>query len=212
MTAIAILGSGRVSHALAGKLAAAGHDLFIGSRDPEASASAWDGEPVTVLDAAGAASNASVIINATPGDTSVERLSGLASELDGKVLVDIANATVRGEGNQPGGLLYPTGSLGEELQAALPGVRVVKTLNTMLFTVMGAPDSLSAAPTAFVSGDDDSAKADVKGLLGDLGWPEEQILDLGGIVSARGPEAMILLVPHIMQARGMKPFALTVIS
>ncbi|WP_134738091.1 NAD(P)-binding domain-containing protein [Nocardioides sp. 503] len=212
MTSIAILGSGRVSHSLAGGLAAAGHDVHVGSRDPGASAASFEGTGVSVVDVATAVAAASVVVNATPGDTSVERLSALAAELDGKVLVDVANATVRGEEGQPGGLLYPAGSLAEELQAALPGVRVVKTLNTMLFTVMAAPDSLSAAPTVFVSGDDAAAKAEVQGLLGDLGWPESQILDLGGVVSARGPESMILLVPHIMQARGMKPFALTVIS
>jgi len=212
MTSIAILGSGRVSHALADKLASAGHDIFIGSRDPEASSGSWDGKSVTVLDAAGAVGAASVVVNATPGDTSVERLGALSTELDGKVLIDIGNATVRGGDGLPGGLLYPTSSLAEELQAALPGVRVVKTLNTMLFTVMVAPDSLSSAPTVFVSGDDDSAKGEVKSLLADLGWADDQILDLGGIASARGPEAMILLVPHILQARGMKPFALTVIS
>lgn len=212
MTAIAILGSGRVSRALASKLSSAGHDVYIGSRDPRASAAAWDEESVTVLDPAGAVSAASLVVNATPGDTSVQRLRGLAVELDGKVLVDVANATVRGEGNQPGGLLYPNGSLGEQLQAALPGVRVVKTLNTMLFTVMAAPDSLSTPATVFLSGDDDAAKSQVRALLGDLGWPADQVLDLGAIVSARGPEAMMLLVPHIMQARGMAPFALTVVS
>ena len=38
MASIAVLGSGRVGQALAPKLAAAGHEVVVGSRDPEASA------------------------------------------------------------------------------------------------------------------------------------------------------------------------------
>jgi len=212
MTTVAILGSGRVSRVLASAFTAAGHEVLIGSRDPEALSSSWDGPAVTITDPAGAITAAEVVVNATPGDSAVERLGALSAELDGKILVDVANATERGADGRPGGLLYPSTSLGEELQAALPGVRVVKTLNTVLFVVMGAPGMLSSPPTAFLSGDDEAAKATVRGLLGDLGWTDDHVLDLGGIVSARGAEAMMLLVPHIMQAQGMKPFALTVVS
>jgi len=52
----------------------------------------------------------------------------------------------------------------------------------------------------------------VRGVLGDLGWPEEQVLDLGGIVTARGPEAMMLLVPDVMKARGFAPFAISIVA
>ena len=86
----------------------------------------------------------------------------------------------------------------------------MKSLNTMLFTVMAAPRSLSNSPTVFVSGDDADAKGQVKALLADLGWPAGQVLDLGGIQSARATEAMILMVPYLIAARGFKPFALTV--
>ncbi|MFI5957387.1 NADPH-dependent F420 reductase [Cryptosporangium sp. NPDC051539] len=212
MTTIALLGSGRVSRALAAAFAGAGHDVRVGSRDPDAVAQSWNGPSVTITGVREAAAAAEVVVNATPGETSVGRMSELKHELEGKILVDVANATRRGAGNQPGELIYPNGSLAEELQAALPAVRVVKALNTVLFMVMAAPDSLSAPPTAFVSGDDEDAKSTVRGLLADIGWPGERVLDLGGIQSARGAEAMILLVPYIMKAWGMKPFALTVLS
>jgi 8-hydroxy-5-deazaflavin:NADPH oxidoreductase len=45
----------------------------------------------------------------------------------------------------------------------------------------------------FVSGDNEAAKAEVKGLLHDLGWKDEGIIDLGGIKTARGPESYIML-------------------
>jgi len=212
MTNIAILGSGRVGRALAPALQAAGHDVVVGSRDPEATAAAWEGPEVSVVSVADAVSGADVVVNATPGDSALDRLSALKDELDGKILVDVSNATERGADGMPGGLVYPNSSLAEHLQAALPGTQVVKTLNTMLFMVMTSPDALSGAPTAFLSGDDDAAKDVVRGLLGDLGWPEGQVLDLGGIRSARGPEAMMLLVPDVMKARGFAPFAVTIVA
>jgi 8-hydroxy-5-deazaflavin:NADPH oxidoreductase len=152
----------------------------------------------------------SIVINCTPGDTSLERLSALRSELDGKILIDIANATELGANGMPGNLCYPNSSLAEHLQQVLPNTRIVKTLNTMLFTVIVDPHSLSTPPTAFVSGNDSAAKATVAQLLGDLGWPIDWILDLGDITTARGIEALILLVPHIIRARGFAPFALTI--
>jgi len=110
----------------------------------------------------------------------------------------------------PGGLCYPNSSLAEHLQAALPRTRVVKTLNTMLFTVMVNPQHLSTPPTAFLSGDAEDAKAAVASLLGDLGWPAEWITDLGDITTARGPEALMLLVPSLARRYGFAPFALAV--
>lgn len=86
---------------------------------------------------------------------------------------------------------------------------MVKTLNTMLFMVMTAPDTLATPPTAYVSGNDEAAKRTVTGLLGDLGWQPERIEDLGDITTARATEAMILVVPHILRRHGFKPFAVS---
>jgi len=212
MTTIALLGSGRVGRALASKLVATHHNVVIGSRDADTATRNWDGPAVTITDVAQAVRAADIVVNATPGESSTERLKGLRDALEGKILVDVSNAVTRGEGSMPAGLVYPNSSVAEHLQEALPGTRVVKTLNTMLFMVMTAPESLSAPPTAFLSGDDDDAKAVVRELLGDLGWPKEQVLDLGGISTARGPEAMILLVPDVLKSRGFAPFAISIVT
>jgi 8-hydroxy-5-deazaflavin:NADPH oxidoreductase len=208
MTTLAILGTGRVATALATRLAAAGHDIAIGSRDH--AAAAWRGPAVALVDHATAIRGASLVVNATPGATSLALLSSLADALAGRVLVDVANATAREPDGTPGGLLYPGDSLGERLQRALPRTRVVKTLSTMLFTVMANPRALAIPPTAFLSGDDDHAKTEVRGLLADLGWPPGWIEDLGDIRTARGVEAAMLLVPALVRRRGLAPFALTV--
>lgn len=126
------------------------------------------------------------------------------------MLVDVANATGRDEQGNPNGLLYPTGSLAERLQKELLATRVVKTLNTMLAPVMNDPAAFDAAPTAFLSGDDAAAKAQVRALLADMGWQDGWIRDLGGIATARKPEAIILLVSDAIKARGFKPFAVAI--
>ena len=211
MSTIAILGSGRVGTTLARKLATA-HDVSIGSRDPDKTSTNWEGPSVKITDVAEAAQGASIVVNATPGVSSVERLGALSTELEGKILVDVSNAVERGEAGEPGGLFYPNSSLAEHLQRALPHTRVVKTLNTMLFTVMVDRASLTTPATVFLSGDDEDAKGVVRDLLGGLGWTTEHILDLGGIRTARGPEALMLLVPDILGARGFAPFAVTVVA
>jgi predicted dinucleotide-binding enzyme len=182
--------------------------VTIGSRNVDEVSGKWADSVVAVAEPAEAVGAATVIVNATPGDSAVARLSALSEQLAGKILIDVANATERGPDGMPAGLSYPNSSLAEHLQEALPDTRVVKTLNTMLFPVMVDPRSLKTPPTAFLSGDDEEAKGIVRQLLGDLGWPEEWIEDLGGIASARGPEAAMMLVPSIMRSRGMVPFAI----
>ncbi len=196
MTTIAVLGTGRVGGNLATALARAGHDVTVADRSPGG--------------AAGAARTAEVVVNATPGAGSLERLVALREDLRGKILVDVSNATVDGPDGLPADLLYPGSSLAEHLQEALSDTRVVKTLNTMLFPVMTAPAMLSQVPDAFLSGDDPQAKQVVRALLTDLGWRTEWITDLGGIRTARATEAAILFVPHVIRSSGFTPFAISI--
>ncbi|AHH98147.1 NAD(P)-binding domain-containing protein [Kutzneria viridogrisea] len=212
MNTTAILGSGRVAAVLADKLAEAGRTVLVGTRNPAEAPANWTGRPVEFAEPEQAVRRAAVVINATPGDSSVRRLEALRDALRDKVLVDVSNATLRGPDGMPAGLVYPGSSLAEHLQQALPGTHVVKALNTMFFTVMANPRALSSPPTAFVSGNDPAAKAVVRGLLADLGWPPAWIEDLGDITTARGTEALVLLVPSILRNRGRKPFALSIVD
>jgi predicted dinucleotide-binding enzyme len=196
MTTIAVLGNGRVGGNLAAALTRAGHEVTVADRTPGA--------------AADAARRARIVINATPGAGSLERLAALRDELRGTLLVDVSNATTDGPDGLPADLLYPGSSLAEQLQEALPDTHVVKTLNTMLFPVMTAPATLTRTPTAFLSGDDPGAKQTVRELLADLGWHDEWITDLGGIRTARATEAAILFVPHVIRSSGFAPFAISI--
>lgn len=196
MNKIAMLGNGRVGGNLAAALTRAGHQVAVAGRTPGA--------------AARAARSARIVVNATPGAGSLERLTALREELRGKILVDVSNATADGPDGLPADLLHPGSSLAEQLQEALPETSVVKTLNTMLFPVMTAPAMLAQPPTAFLSGDDPEAKQTVRALLADLGWQQDWIADLGGIRTARATEAAILFVPHVIRADGFAPFAVSI--
>ncbi|MFD9291123.1 NADPH-dependent F420 reductase [Streptomyces sp. NPDC060030] len=208
MTNIGILGAGRVGTNLADKLAAAGHHVTLGARSP-GDTTAHPAPRITIADQRTTAGTTDIVINATPGDSSLDRLTDLRTELSGKILIDVSNATRDGDDGLPGDLCYPGSSLAEKLQAALPSTHVVKTLNTMLFMVMAAPETLASPPTVYVSGDDENAKKTVTGLLGDLGWQPAWIEDLGDIRTAGATEAMILVVPHILRRHGFQPFAVS---
>ena len=180
---IAILGSGKVAHALGAGWKKSGHDVIFGARD--ASATDPDFEITGLQDAL---ATGDVIVNAITGAMALEAITALdTSAMAGKTLLDVTNAV-----SETGDLVYPNSSLAEHLQAALRAVHVVKSLNTAAIEVQADP-SLVGPATVFVSGDNEAAKTQVKGLLHDLGWEDEGIIDLGGIRTARGPENYVLL-------------------
>jgi predicted dinucleotide-binding enzyme len=180
---IAILGSGKVAHTLGAGWKKAGHDVFFGARN--AGATDPDFEIVSLQ---AALETGDVVVNALTGAAALEVITSLdTTPLRGKTLLDAANAvTANGE------LVYPNSSLAEHFQTALPAAHVVKSLNTAAIEVQADP-SLTGPATVFVSGDDQGAKAEVVGLLHDLGWSDDGIIDLGGVATARGPENYIIL-------------------
>lgn len=194
MSSITVIGSGNVGRTLAAALHRAGHQVTMGRRDPAAGTVVDD---VPALDPATAIRDAEIVINATPGDASVDLFTPLTGSIGQRVFVDVSNAS------RPG--------TAAALQRAIPDARVVKTLSTVLFLVMAAPDTLSTMPTVFLSGDDDPAKATVQTMLNDLGWPSEHILDLGGIDTAAAVEATYPLALAVMQAHGFAPFSVTTV-
>ena len=180
---IGILGTGHVARLLAPAWANAGHEITLGSRDPGSKELDF---PVTTL--ADTVKWADVVVNATPGAATVATLSTVdPGRFAGKTLIDVGNAFTPAFA-----LVYPNSSLAEHLQAALPSARVVKSLNTGAMTLMADPRRIGPS-SVFLSGNDADAKATTAALLRDLGWSDDDIVDLGGVESARGPEHYSLL-------------------
>jgi NADPH-dependent F420 reductase len=112
---------------LAVRLAAAGVQVTLGSRDAERAATvaqevvaAWPDRTLDIrgTDNAGAAET-DVVVLATPWDSAVETLKPLRAPLVGKVVISMANALVR-EGREMLALIPPRGSVAAAVQAALP--------------------------------------------------------------------------------------------
>src|SRR4051794_35592720 len=121
-------GTGPAGRALAARLADSGCTVVIGSRDAARAAeirdkvrSRWpDRElPLEAADNSGAAS-ADIVVVATPWEAAAETAASLATELEGKVVVSMANALTRGEGGFSA-LVPGRGSVAAGVQAAIPG-------------------------------------------------------------------------------------------
>jgi predicted dinucleotide-binding enzyme len=214
---VGVLGTGVVGQTIATKLVELGHDVKMGSREAGGEkATAWvasAGEGASEGSFADAAAFGEMVVNATAGAHSLEALEQAgADNLSGKVLVDIANPLDFSQGFPPSLTVAITDSVGEQIQAAYPDAKVVKTLNTVNANVMVDPSSLGEASNIFVCGNDAGAKGEVIELLETFGWLSGDIIDLGEISAARGTEAYLLLWIHLMRALDTPQFNIKIVK
>ncbi len=203
---IAVFGTGMVGQALAARLAQLGHDVMVGTRDvartlartePDSRGTpgfgAWHaGHPaVKVGTLAEAGAHGEILVNATSGGASLDVLRQAGAErLTGKVLIDVANPLDFSKGMPPRLTVCNTDSLAEQIQKAVPALKVVKTLNTTNASVMANPAAVGDGNhTLFVCGNDEGAKTRVTELVRSFGWKD--VLDLGDITAARGTEMLL---------------------
>jgi predicted dinucleotide-binding enzyme len=212
---IAIMGTGMVGQTLAARLAELGHEVTVGTRDVDATLARTDpdgmGNPpyrtwaaehpqVRLATFADAAAGAELIVNATSGTASIPALTAAGRDnLVGKVLLDISNPLDFSRGFPPSLFVKDTDSLAEQIQREFPELKVVKTLNTMTAQLMVDPGRLAGGDhTAFVSGNDAEAKTTVIALLESFGHTD--VIDLGDITTARGPEMLLPVWLELMRA------------
>jgi predicted dinucleotide-binding enzyme len=223
---VAVLGTGVVGQTIAGKLAELGHEVGIGTRDVDATMAkaepdgmgnppfpVWAAahEAVRVGTFAEVAEPAELVVNATNGQVSLDALTAAGRHnLAGKVLLDISNPLDFSAGFPPSLFVSNTDSLGEQIQAAFPEAKVVKTLNTMTAAVMVDPGQLAGADhSVFVSGNDSDAKKTVTLLLESFGHTD--VVDLGDIGTSRGVEMFLPLWLRLMGAVGTPLFNVKVV-
>jgi 8-hydroxy-5-deazaflavin:NADPH oxidoreductase len=204
MTAVGVLGTGMVGRAFAARLADLGVDVVVGARSADSPSLARFADlGVGTGSFADAAANADLLVNATNGINSMAVLESIGADaLVGKTVIDLSNELVPVEGGYPAPAASPERSIGRRLQEAFPATFVVKSLNTMNCTVMVDPSVVPGDHVVFLSGDDVDAKARVSDFLATLGWRGEQIVDLGGIDTAAGPEMMMSVWIAVTIARG----------
>jgi 8-hydroxy-5-deazaflavin:NADPH oxidoreductase len=223
---IAVLGTGVVGKALADRLAELGHEVSVGTRDVAATMAstkpdrrgnppfavwATDHPQVRLATFAEAAADAEVIVNATSGNVSIAALEAAGEDsLTGKVLLDISNPLDGSRGFPPTVFVKDSDSLGEQIQAAFPALKVVKALNTMTASLMVDPRQLADGQhSVFVAGNDPDAKRTVTALLSSFGHTD--VIDLGDISSARGAEMYLPLWLRLVGALNTPIFNIKVV-
>ncbi len=191
---IGIIGSGQVGGTLGKRWAQNGHTVVFGTRGGRSEAvqallaaagpnacSASLGDTVRVSD---------VLLLATPWDSTVQALSGLAAEgadFSGKILLDATNPLLPGLA----GLAMGTTTSGAELVAEKArGALVVKAFNSCGFNVMANPAFPQGSAVMFYCGDDAEAKSAAAALIAELGF---EAVDAGPLAQARLLEPLAML-------------------
>ncbi len=211
---------------LAAALARGGHQLALGTRNPDATLARGAPEPgtptfadwhdahptVRVARFADAADGAALLINATGGAVSLDVLAmAELSPGDDRVLLDVSNPLDFSQGFPPSLTVCNTTSLGEAIQSAHPSLRVVKALNTVAASLMVNPAALAGGDhTMLICGDDEAAKAEVTELLrSSFGWTD--VVDVGDMRAARGLEAYLLLWTRLYGALQTPHFSIKLV-
>jgi predicted dinucleotide-binding enzyme len=187
---VGIIGAGNMGSAFARRLSAAGHDVFIASRDIEDARNVATsvGAKVRAVPQQQLADNVDVLIAATPYQQQADALRA-SGTLDGKTVVEISNPIKPDMSGLAVGL---TTSGAEEVAKAAQGAKVVKAFNTVFAQVLGnQPASASGAKVqVFYAGDDDAAKRTVRSLIESMGF---EPLDAGPLSNARYLEPVGML-------------------
>jgi 8-hydroxy-5-deazaflavin:NADPH oxidoreductase len=223
---IGVLGTGTVGRVIGARFVALGHDVAMGTRDVDTLLASTEANHITqetfadwhaknpevsLGSFAEAAEHGQLLVNATNGAGSLDALRAASEHhLDGKVLIDIANPLDPSSGMPPLLFVSNTDSLGEQIQRAFPGVRVVKALNTMNAFVMADPSLVADGDhSVFLCGNDAQAKEEVAEILRSFGWRD--VIDLGDITSARGAESYLPLWLRLWGALRVPMFNIKVV-
>jgi 8-hydroxy-5-deazaflavin:NADPH oxidoreductase len=191
---IGILGTGMVGQTIGTRLTQLGHDVKMGSRDAgNEKARKWvmqTGPRASHGTFADAAAFGAMLFNCCSGDGSLAALKSAGEKnMNGKVLVDVANPLNMSKIPLPELTVCNDDSLGERIQREFPNVKVVKSLNTMNCQLMVDAKKVPGEHDVFVCGNDPEAKSTVKEILREFGW--DNPVDLGDISASRGTEMLL---------------------
>lgn len=211
---IGVLGSGSVGKALGVGFAALGHEVMMGSREPDRDdvkewrKKAGSGAKSGSFADAAAHAELAVLATAWSGTENAIRLAK-PENLAGKVVIDTTNPLdFSAPGKPPVLAVAGDNSAGEWVQRWLPQARVVKAFNIVGNPDMFQPQYPGGPPDMFIAGNDDAAKREVGQVLQAFGWGEP--IDIGGIESSRylEPMAMVWILNYFRSGKGGTAFKL----
>jgi 8-hydroxy-5-deazaflavin:NADPH oxidoreductase len=187
-------GTGPAGLGVAARFASIGLEPVIGSRSAERAESVrdelvarWPGRSLVIgaADNAGAA-ECELIVIATPWEGVTETVTALATRLDGKVVISMANALMK-MGREFTALVPTRGSIAANVQAAAPGARVAGAMHHLPAKELGDIDHPIDADVLVCSDHDEATRASME-LLTKV--PDLRPLDAGPLSSAAPIEAL----------------------
>jgi 8-hydroxy-5-deazaflavin:NADPH oxidoreductase len=189
---IGILGSGIVARTLGAGFIKHGHNVMLGTREPE-KLTDWSGTSgARVGSVVDTAAFGELLVLAVKGSAAADVIRMAGPGVEGKVVIDTTNP-IAAAPPVNGVLSFFTtleNSLMERLQEISPAARFVKAFNSVGNGRMVNPSFKDGQPTMFICGNDDDARRTVAGLCQQFGW---DVQDLGKAEAARAIEPLCIL-------------------
>lgn len=184
MANISVIGTGNMGSAIAGIAAKGGASVQIVARDA-AKAQQLAAQVGGTSAAFGDALTGDLVVLALPYPALADVIATYGSQLEGTTVVDVTNPVDFATFD---GLTVPAdSSAAAELQAALPGAKVVKAFNTNFAATLFSGEVGGVPTTVVVAGDDDAAKAQLTEVISAGGV---SVADAGSLKRARELEAV----------------------
>lgn len=184
MARISIIGTGNMGQAIAGIAAKGGASVQVVARDLTKAKQL--AEQVGGSAAAfGEALSGDIVVLALPYPALADVRTTYGEQLDGKVVVDVTNPV---DFETFDGLTVPAdSSAAAQLQAALPGAKVIKAFNTNFAATLLSGEVGGVPTTVVIAGDDEAAKAMLTEVVSAGGV---FVADAGSLKRARELEAL----------------------
>lgn len=193
---ITIIGTGNMARGIGTRAVAGGHAVtLLGTERSDAESLAAELGGDTKAGVVGDPLTGDVVVLAVWYPVTLEVAERYASDLDGKVVVDISNP-LDTTTFEP--VVSRAGSGVQEVAAAAPGARLVKAFNTTFAGTLVPGQVDGEQLDVFVASDDDDAKQVVTRLAADGGL---RVVDAGPLRRARELEALGYL--HIAIQEGL---------
>lgn len=194
---VAVIGTGRMGSAIGPRFAETGYSVIYGSRNPTS-------EKVVALvettangaradTQANAIAASDIIVLALPWNVTENLIRDADSDLDGKIIMDITNASLKAlRPENPDAIDTSAGAL---IQEWAPKAKVVKAFNTVGYHIVANPSLADGPVTVPLVGNDETAKTEVAQIVQAMGF---ETMILGGIEQAHVLEGManLYFVPY----------------
>jgi NADPH-dependent F420 reductase len=196
---VAIVGTGNMGTGLGRQFAAAGHEVYVGSRDPErAKAKAEEiggAGHGTYADAIAQADAFLLAVNWWDIEETFRRLG----DVEGRILIDCTNPYTDDTYSTPADL--GGSSAAEVIQRKLPGARVVKAWNHVYAQIVNSsPDFGGQRASVLLASDDAEAKEAVAGLARDAGYDPVDAGPLWNAYNVEKVAAVMITIAYVVGA------------